>query len=103
MTVFRNDGAWDASNVVFDGDRVVRYDKREPRPGGRGHAPHRLRPVGPAADYRACSHSRAARPSDLADLFRALSLEGRLAGLRGHERFFEIGSPDGLADLERIT
>ena len=30
MTVFRNEGRWDTSNVLFDGTRVVRYDKRAP-------------------------------------------------------------------------
>ncbi len=32
MTVFRNEGRWDTSNVLFDGIRVVRYDKRAPSP-----------------------------------------------------------------------
>src|SRR5215813_9069589 len=32
MTVFRNEGRWDTSNVLFDGSRVVRYDKRHPTP-----------------------------------------------------------------------
>ena len=100
MTVFRNDGAWDTSNVVFDGDRVVRYDKHEPDPAGGGHAPHRLRPLDPARRHRASAASPRRAPSDLADLFRALSIEGRLAGYEAHERFYEIGSPDGLADLE---
>src|SRR5262249_60780641 len=30
MTVLRNEGRWDTSNVLFDGARVVRYDKRAP-------------------------------------------------------------------------
>ena len=30
MTVFRNEGRWDTSNVLFDGERIVRYDKRHP-------------------------------------------------------------------------
>ena len=38
--------------------------------------------------------------ADLADLFRDLSLEGRLAGFEADHRFYEIGSPSGLADLE---
>ena len=32
MTVFRNEGRWDTSNVLFDGQRVVRHDKRAPTP-----------------------------------------------------------------------
>ena len=36
MTVYRNDGRWEASNAVFDGHRVVRYDKHEPDPTAAG-------------------------------------------------------------------
>ncbi len=36
MTVFRNDGAWDTSNVIFDGRCVLRYDKHEPDPASAG-------------------------------------------------------------------
>jgi NDP-sugar pyrophosphorylase family protein len=39
--------------------------------------------------------------ADLSDLMRDLSLAGRLAGFEVTERFHEIGSPPGLADLER--
>ena len=35
MTVLRNEGRWDTSNVLFDGARVVRYDKRAPSPDMR--------------------------------------------------------------------
>ena len=40
------------------------------------------------------------RPADLADLLRDLSVERTLAGLEVAERFYEAGSPHGLADLE---
>jgi hypothetical protein len=30
MTVFRNEGRWDTSNVLFNANQVVRYDKRSP-------------------------------------------------------------------------
>ena len=39
--------------------------------------------------------------ADLADLMRDLSAAGQLAGFEVPERFYEIGSPQGLADLER--
>src|SRR6266699_1608603 len=32
MTVYRNEGQWDTSNVEFDGARVVRYDKANRTP-----------------------------------------------------------------------
>ena len=43
----------------------------------------------------------AATVADLSDLYRALSVEKRLAGFEVHERFYEVGSPAGLTDLER--
>jgi hypothetical protein len=43
----------------------------------------------------------AAPPSDMADALNMLSTAGRLAGFEATERFFEIGTPTGLADLER--
>ena len=39
--------------------------------------------------------------SDLAELTRELSREGRLAGFEVTERFYEGGSQEGLRDLER--
>ena len=35
---------------------------------------------------------------DLADVYHRLSLAGQLAAYTVHERFYEIGSPDGLRD-----
>ncbi|HEX4621077.1 MAG TPA: HAD-IIIA family hydrolase, partial [Myxococcaceae bacterium] len=37
---------------------------------------------------------------DLAEVFHALSKEGLLGGYEVSQRFYEIGSPDGLATLE---
>jgi NDP-sugar pyrophosphorylase family protein len=39
-------------------------------------------------------------PADLSSLFTDLSLGGELAGFEATERFYEIGSPDGLRDLD---
>jgi hypothetical protein len=45
---------------------------------------------------------RDARVIDLADIFRDLSLSGRLAALEVSQRFYEIGSPQGLRDTEEF-
>ena len=37
MTVFRNEGRWDTSNVLYDGNKVVRYDKAHPTADMRLH------------------------------------------------------------------
>jgi NDP-sugar pyrophosphorylase family protein len=99
MTVFRNDGAWDRSNADFDGRWVRRYDKDAPDPAAAG-----LRYI----DYglsilksgTVTARIAAGRPADLAEVFRALSGAGELAGYEARHRFYEIGSPRGLADLE---
>jgi NDP-sugar pyrophosphorylase family protein len=100
MTVFRNDGRWDTSNVIFEGRMVTLYDKQR-----------RTRPAADFAfiDYGLSALSRrviadevpAGAVADLATLFNALSVSGRLAGFEVSERFYEIGSPAGLEDFER--
>lgn len=102
MTVFKNDGRWDRSNVVFDEARglVVLYDKEQTlRPASDFHY----------IDYGLSAFQRetiarlipADVRSDLATIFRDLSLRGELAGLEVFQRFYEIGSPEGLRELER--
>lgn len=99
MTVHRNEGAWDMSNVVFRDGYVVRYDKDEPDPPGAGmhHIDYGLSILRADTVGRMVDPGRAA---DLAVTFRALSEQGQLAGYEATDRFFEIGSPQGLADLE---
>jgi N-acetyl-alpha-D-muramate 1-phosphate uridylyltransferase len=97
MTVLRNDGCWDQSNVDFAEGRVRRYDKLSPDETMR------------FIDYGLSAFQRCVIeeiPSgvkfDLAQLFYELSTSGRLAGLEVHERFYEVGSPTGLADFEAL-
>ncbi len=93
MTVLRNEGRWDRSNVIYQPGRVVMYDKAA-APGMQ------------YIDYGLSCFRRELfdQPthSDLAMLFHDLSLNGRLAGFLVHERFYEIGSPAGLRDLEEF-
>ena len=93
MTVLRNDGRWDRSNVVYEDGRVVLYDKTG------GLEMHYI-------DYGLSVVSRglfeyAPESFDLAALLNDLSLRGELAGYEVSERFYEIGSPGGLQDLEQ--
>jgi NDP-sugar pyrophosphorylase family protein len=103
MTVFHNEGRWDTSNVVFDeaAGTIVLYDK--------------TRTLRPAQEFRYIDYGLSAlrrgvierevpvgERYDLADVFRGLSQRGELAGYRVRERFYEVGSPQGLADLEAL-
>ena len=97
MTVFRNEGRWDGSNLIFNGGRIIKYDKDERFPEMQ-HIDYGL------AVFRAETLTQwvAEEPLDLAEVYRVLALDGRLAGFEVMERFYEIGSPTGLADLERF-
>ncbi|HEV3033665.1 MAG TPA: NTP transferase domain-containing protein [Solirubrobacteraceae bacterium] len=94
MSVLRNEGRWDTSNVCYAGERVLSYDKRAPTPDmqwidyGLG---------GLTAD--ALSAVDAAE-GELAALYGRLAEEGRLFGYEASERFYEIGTPSGLAEAD---
>ncbi len=96
MAVFKNDGQWDASNVRTDGTWVIRYEK------GAGD------PAFDHIDYGAIALRRAvveALPAGAAlglDVVqRDLAARGRLRAHVVRERFYEIGSEQGLSELER--
>jgi len=99
MTVLRNDGQWDTSNATYEDGLVQVYDKAGTmRPeGGYRFVDYGLSAFDPAL-VRA--FFPAGQKGDLAALCHAASLRGELAGCLSAERFFEIGSPQGLADLE---
>lgn len=95
MTVLRNDDRWDKSNVIFRDGKLVGYDKRAPRPE-MTHIDYGLGVLSASILARYPDD----RPFDLADVYHDLAAEGRLAGLEVHQRFYEIGSYDGLRDAE---
>jgi NDP-sugar pyrophosphorylase family protein len=100
MTVMRNEGRWDKGNVVFRNGKLVLYDKSA------------TGPTTIAMDYIdygvlvltqkiIVAGFATGEVADLGPLLNRLSIEGRLKGHEIFERFYEVGSPDGLADFER--
>ena len=96
MTVFRNAGRWDTSNVAFRDGQVVRYNKRQPDPemafidyGANLFRAEALERIPPDEPY------------DLGDLSHALAAEGRLAGYEVTQRFYEVGSFAGIQETEQ--
>jgi N-acetyl-alpha-D-muramate 1-phosphate uridylyltransferase len=91
MTVFRNEGKWDTSNVLFDGTDVIRYDKRQPA------ADMKFIDYGLGilnSDLLGAADSEA---FDLSEIYAALAGQGQLAGFEATKRFYEIGTPAGLS------
>jgi NDP-sugar pyrophosphorylase family protein len=97
MTVFENRGAYDASNVWCEDGRIRLYSKSEKLPQMR-HIDYGLG-VFRASAFAACPRDTAV---DLADIQSDLSRRGELAGYELQDRFYEIGSPAGLAELDTL-
>lgn len=99
MTVFHNRGRWDRSNVVFRDGRVEMFEKGRDDAAeiGMDYIDYGLSVLTTkVVDERI----EPGRPTDLAEVYHRLSRDGGLLGFEATRRFHEIGSPEGLADLE---
>jgi NDP-sugar pyrophosphorylase family protein len=95
MTVLRNDNRWDKSNVWYSGGKLIEYDKRSPR------AYMNYIDFGVSVVSREVISSYGESEAfDLSDLLHELSLQGQLAALEVSERFYEIGSLQGMRDTD---
>lgn len=102
MTVFRNEGKWDTSNVEFEAGeleagKILAYSKTNRTPRMRyidyglgGFRSEAFRDV-PAGEAR-----------DLAEVYADLLQRKQLAAFEVHERFYEIGSPAGLQETSEF-
>jgi NDP-sugar pyrophosphorylase family protein len=97
MTVYRNEGKYDTSNVVFAGGEIKIYDKKNRSPEMR-HIDYGLS-LFKASVFDSYS---ADQIFDLAEVMGRLVREKQLAGYEVPERFYEMGSPAGLAELETL-
>jgi NDP-sugar pyrophosphorylase family protein len=96
MTVLRNEGRWDSSNVLYENGRVLAYDKKAPSSdmrwidyglGGLEASTLELVP----RDER-----------NLSSLYERLAELRELCGYEVFERFYEIGSPESLAETDEF-
>ena len=95
MTIILNGNKWDKSNVIFKGGLVLEYNKKEPRSAMK------------FIDYGLGILSKSLFDKyeekiafDLADLYHLLSIQNQLAGFEVNERFYEIGSHQGIKETE---
>lgn len=95
MTIILNENKWDKSNVVCKDGLVSEYNKREPKSEMK------------FIDYGLGILSKSLFDQyekdvafDLADLYHLLSIQNQLAGFEVNERFYEIGSHQGIKETE---
>jgi NDP-sugar pyrophosphorylase family protein len=94
MTVLRNEGRWDTSNVLYRDGRVIAYDKRTPKPTMRWID------YGLGGLEAQTVLSVSADEPDLATLYERLAQRRELCGFSARTRFYEIGTPAALAETE---
>ena len=97
MTVLQNEGRWDASNVWFEEGKIQRYDKRLRTPEMR-HIDYGISVLIPEVFAGFLENV----PFDLADLYSRLLSDEQMAAYEVNQRFYEIGSAEGLAELDSL-
>ena len=95
MTIYRNESNFDRSNVEAADGKIVRYDKRKWTPAMQ-YIDYGLGVFRGSVfnDVEANEHR------DLATIYQDLLADGRLASFEVTERFYEIGSAQGIEDLK---
>jgi NDP-sugar pyrophosphorylase family protein len=95
MTVFRNEGRYDTSNIEFENGRLKRYDKTHLTPAMK-HIDYGLQVL----KAEALKGWPKGQKFDLSTVYTSLVEQGRMAGYETARRFHEIGSREGLAGLD---
>jgi NDP-sugar pyrophosphorylase family protein len=97
MTVYENHGRYDTSNVWFENGELKLYDKKNRLPQMH-HIDYGL------GVFRAEAFAGFPRDTvvDLAAVQTQLCQRRQLAGYEIKERFYEIGSHEGLAELDTL-
>lgn len=96
MTVYRNDNRLDRSNVALSNGLVVAYDKKNPS------TDMRFIDYGLSAFRKTALESLPAGTADLAELHQKLITKKQLLAFEVKQRFYEIGSLDGLKEFDQL-
>ena len=108
MTVFRNEGKWDASNVEFEAGKLKADQIKEGQLGAgkilaysKINRTPRMRYIDYGLGmFRAKAFQRlpSGEASDLTEVYTDLLQRNQLAAFEVRQRFYEIGSPAGLRE-----
>jgi NDP-sugar pyrophosphorylase family protein len=96
MTVYKNENLWDKSNIIYSEGKILKYDKKD------------ISPEMKYIDYglgllrkEAFQNITENEVLDLADLYKELINREGMLGYEVKERFYEIGSSEGLEETEK--
>ena len=93
MAIIKNENQWDKSNVIFKDGKLIKYDKNNPLIEME------------FIDYGLTimdshTYSKYNLGSDLSSVYSQLSEDGSLAGYEVFQRFYEVGSKNGIKEFE---
>ena len=97
MTVFRNENRWDKSNVAFHQGKILAYDKVH-RTSDMQYIDYGLGIL----STEAFAPWMQTETFDLAAVYSALVRTKCLCGFETSDRFYEIGTPDGLHETSQM-
>lgn len=97
MTVYKNEGKFDSSNIEFSDGTIVEYDKKN-KTESMSYIDYGLGILTP----QAFDDHKDAEEIDLAEVYKHLLRKGKLAGYEVKERFYEIGSFEGLDETHKL-
>lgn len=97
MTTYRNQGRYDASNVEMADGKILQYDKKV-RSSRMEHIDYGLGMFVPSV-FESLKESQSA---DLAEVYHRLVVEKQLLAYEVTQRFYEVGSFEGLSELDAL-
>lgn len=97
MTIYRNHGKWDTSNVEMVNGQILCYDKKNHTPGMEfiDYGLGLFRP-------EVFASLEEGQPEDLAAIYQRLVADHNLLAYEVKQRFYEIGSFEGLNELDQL-
>ncbi|HLB34842.1 MAG: nucleotidyl transferase [Verrucomicrobia bacterium RIFCSPHIGHO2_12_FULL_41_10] len=97
MTVYKNKDLYDSSNVWYDQECIMAYDKQRKLP-----QMHYIDYGLGVFQSVAFANYSSSDIIDLAEIQKDLVVQGELAGYEIKERFYEVGSHTGLKELNNL-
>jgi len=98
MCVFRNEGKWDKSNIRIADGHVVFYSK-DADPAEVEYIDYGITGYRKSLIEKYCDITL---PLDLQKILQDQVAANQLAACEVYERFYEIGKPEGLAELDAL-
>jgi MurNAc alpha-1-phosphate uridylyltransferase len=96
MTILKNQGNWDKSNVFFKNNLLIKYNKNNSS-AKMEYIDYGLSALS-ASIFVSYSNEKI---FDLSNVYENLSNKKQLKGFEVYERFYEIGTPNSLLETEK--